>query len=349
MQRLLLRVFRLILLLYPQSMRAAYADEMALVYEQVLSRASKNGKVEMLGEACRELASQPGVILRLYAERLPGRITYLIRHAPEWLASRLTSMPPVDMDGRSSWKHAGYEVLLFALFGACFLWEVYYRSGYLSWESPLFRIALLLMSIAALPVGLAKGMPRWAYPLAGLVLGSGAVAASWSGFLFLFIIMMSFGLILAYTAARMQFRFILLREDSGVVMGSGYTQDSRRLSFGVYGLLPLLLVFAYDNSYMTGRTPALAGSVLFMLIGALVFSRCRSKRLALAALVLGMTLSLITAFAELIYLRSGLWQNDLFWMAGLWLPPLVVMLLAAQLPYRYSPLHLLLKGRYNRA
>jgi hypothetical protein len=48
MQRLLLRVFRLLLGLYPSAYRAEFADEMVFVYEQVLLRAARRGRLELL-------------------------------------------------------------------------------------------------------------------------------------------------------------------------------------------------------------------------------------------------------------------------------------------------------------
>jgi hypothetical protein len=331
MQRLLLGAFRLLLGLYPSAYRAEYADEMVFVYEQVLSRAAKRGRIELMVESSRELYSLPGVILRLYAGRIPGVIWHLARHGPEWIAAWLTSMPPADRDGRTSWKQALLELLVFAMMGGILLVEVYLHRGPVGPESPVFRIGIYLAAAILLPVGILKGMPRWSYPVAGMILGYLAASSANSSFTTLYLIFLVAGIILVLAAARLQLRTGAVQDERLQRMSAGLAAGSGRLAFGVYGLLPVLLIMAYNHSYLPGRTPAMLVSVVVMLLGGLVFSRSRGIRQSLAALVGGLTFSLFPAFAELLYLRSGLWQNDRVWMAGLWLVPLALLLLAARL------------------
>jgi hypothetical protein len=331
MQRLLLGAFRLLLGLYPSAYRAEYADEMAFVYQQVLSRAAGRGRFELLVESCRELCSLPGVLLRLYAGRISGVIRQLTRHGPGWIADWLTSLPPADRDGRTSWKQTLLELLVFALMGGVLLFEVYLRHGAAGWDNPVFRVVTYLIAVGLLPAGILQGMPRWAYPAVGLVLGYWAAAAVRTGFAPLYILFLISALFMLFAASRLPLRTEAVQDERLQRIGAGLLASSGRLAFGVYGLLPLLLVMAYDHSYFPGRTPAMLVSVIVMLLGALVFSRSRGKLLSLVALVAGYTFSLFAAFAELVYLRGGLWQNDLVWMAGLWLAPLILLLVAARL------------------
>jgi hypothetical protein len=337
MQRLLLGAFRLLLGLYPSAYRAEYADEMAFVYEQVLSRAARRGRLELLVESCRELYTLPGVLLRLYAGRVSGIIRHLTRQGPGWIAAWLTSLPPADRDGRTSWKQALLELLVFAIIGGILIIEVYLRRGPLGWENPVFRIGIYLAAAGLLPAGILQGMPRWAYPVVGLILGYSAASAVNSSFTALYIFFLAAAIVLLIAAARLHLRTGAVQDERLQRMGAGLAAVSGRLAFGVYGLLPLLLVMAYDHSYLPGQTPALLVSVIVMLLGGLVFSRSRGKLLSLVALVGGLTFSLFSAFAELLYLRGGLWQNDLVWMVGLWLGPLALLLLAARLSLHPLP------------
>jgi hypothetical protein len=331
MQRLLLGAFRLLLGLYPSAYRAEYADEMVFVYEQVLSRAAKRGRLELLVESSRELYSLPGVILRLYAGRIPGGLRHLARNGPVWITAWLTSLPPTDRDGRTSWKQALLELLVFAIIGGILLIELYLRQGPAGWENHMFRIATHLIAVGLLPVGILQGMPRWAYPVVGLILGYSAASADNSSFTILYIFFLAAAIVLVIAAARLPLRTGAVQDERLQRMGAGLAAGSGRLAFGVYGLLPLLLIMAYDHSYLPGRTPAVLISVVGMLLGALVFSRSHNNLLSLVSLVGGLTFSLFAAFTELLYLRGGLWQNDLVWMASLWLAPLILLLLAARL------------------
>jgi hypothetical protein len=331
MQRLLLGAFRLLLGLYPSAYRAEFADEMVFVYEQVLLRAARRGRLELLVESCHEFYSLPGVILRLHAGQIPEAIRRIARHGPGWIAAWLTSLPPTDRDGRTSWKQALLELLVFAIIGGILLMELYLRQSTAGWENPMFRIATYLIAAGFLPVGILQGMPRWAYPVVGLILGYSAASAVNSSFTVLYIFFLAAAIVLVIAAARLPLRTGAVQDERLQHMGAGLSAGSERLAFGVYGLLPLLLVVAYDHSYLPGQTPAVLVSVTFMLLGALGFSRSHNKLLSLVALVGGLTFSLFAAFTELLYLRGGLWQNDLVWMLGLWLAPLTLLLIATRL------------------
>ena len=89
------------------------------------------------------------------------------------------------------------------------------------------------------------------------------------------------------------------------------------LSFCIYGIMPLLITFAFGDSYFNNRS-YLAFSVIFMLAGAFAYIRSRLTVLQMSALLGGMSLSFVCALLDPAYLISELdfWiSSPRSWMA----------------------------------
>jgi hypothetical protein len=175
-------------------------------------------------------------------------------------------------------------------------------------------VALLLLPLPALLAGLALGgLPRWAYPCAGILLGYSFLAALRYQMLPCLGLLLLAALVLAGLAAHAN-RGPRPLPPALRLIGRSIQADCTRLSFGFYGALPLLIVLAYDDGRLHNRTLFLAVSILAMLAGALAYARSRRPLYQVGALMAGLTLALAAA---------GLDQNffnfaQLRWLLEAW-------------------------------
>jgi len=185
---------------------------------------------------------------------------------------------------------------------------------------------ILLLSIPPFLVGLARGLPRWAYPFGGILLGySFLVAARFNLLPFLAALLLA-SVVLAVAAAVVHSRYrplppLLQR------MGQSIGLDWTRLSFCIYSVMPLMITTAFDDARYNNRTPYLAISVLLMVAGAFAYIRSRRTVLQMTALLGGMSLSFGCALLDRAYFMGGLgsWLSspsprlaEIGWMLRLW-------------------------------
>ena len=191
---------------------------------------------------------------------------------------------------------------------------------------------------ASLPfflIGLARGLPRWAYPFGGLLFSyCGLVTYQTNLWLFLVTMLLAASmLVLAafLTDPQPSLLPLPLRR-----IGQSLSVDWTRLSFAFYGATPLLIIQAFDDSYFDNRTPFFAFSVLMMVLGALVYIRSRAVPIQMTALFWGITLSILGAWLDKMYFSDGLinWVivpssrgADILWMLYLWLQWVFFLLL----------------------
>jgi hypothetical protein len=110
-------------------------------------------------------------------------------------------------------------------------------------------------------------------------------------------------------------------------IGQSLSLDWTRLSFGLFGALPLIIILAFDDSHTDSRTPYLAFSVLTMIACALIYCRSRDKMLQITTLLAGLTFSICGAWLDKISFAGGLinWVTvpspgikELLWLLKLW-------------------------------
>jgi hypothetical protein len=123
-------------------------------------------------------------------------------------------------------------------------------------------------------------------------------------------------------------------------IGQSLSLDWTRLSFGLYGAVPLATIFAFDDALTNNRTPYLAISVLSMVACALIYCRSRQSTLQITALLAGMSLSIWAALLDKASFAGGLagWiatprpgAADIAWMLKLWVPWVALILAPALL------------------
>jgi hypothetical protein len=321
------RIYALILYLYPTEWHQKYSEEMLLVFSEAVTDAAAQNSLGPF--FWRELSDTPKAIARVYwygwTKKWRKGVQRL--HA----ATSAADLPPPTPDGRDSWRQVGWEVSLFLLAALLLLLATYRPFIALppGWQRHMGFLGQIIVSLT-LPIfllGLARGLPRWAYPSAGLLISYYALAANQFGLRPFLVVMLLATLILALVALATNPQPaplpIPLRR-----IGQSLSLDRSRLSFAVYGALPLVIIIAFDDGYANNRTPYLALAVLVMVAGALLYSRSRQTLTQLGVLVGAMSLAIWTAWLDKLSFAGGLenWiaapypgAADLAWTMQLWL------------------------------
>jgi hypothetical protein len=288
----ILRLYGLLLSLYPPRFRAEFETEMRAVFADSLAQEGRGGGLAALTLLLHELIHAPQALLSAYRlnryrPRLPaGKLE-------RWLSVLFDpALPLPTEDGRGSQRQAVLELSLFFIQGGALILATYLLpilpAGIWRVAAAGVHLAAVLLPAPIFLIGLGRGMPRWAYPSAGALLGTLILIGSRYHLLPFLALVLLGALSLILAAA-------LVHRRSGNLplairrLGRSLTLDWRRLSFGFYGLLPLAISFAFDDGFIDGRMPYLGAAVLFMLAGALVFIRSPRAEIQLAALLLGLT------------------------------------------------------------
>jgi hypothetical protein len=108
-----------------------------------------------------------------------------------------SDLPPAPPDGRESWQQAFWELSPF-VFAALLLIISHIsaiRRGHAGWQRDAEFLGKVIMPLTLpfLLLGLARGLPRWAYPFGGMLLGYQIfVSYQSSMWLFLFVMLLAF-------------------------------------------------------------------------------------------------------------------------------------------------------------
>jgi hypothetical protein len=312
--------YSLLLRFYPARFRSEFADEMQAVFAGLLAQEAQRGNLAALLLLLRELVSAPRVLINVYRlnryrPRLPAGIL------DRWRSSLFD--PPASLpvlDGRDSWQQAALELSLFLALGGALVLKTYLApvlpQG--NWRAAigLAGAAAALLPVPMFLIGLGRGLPRWAYPSAGVLTAYIFIAALVSGMLPSLPVLLFAALGLALVAAWIQASHRIL-PPLILRLGRSFTLDWSRISFGLYGLLPLALILAFDDRNANHSTPYLGAGVLFMLTGALVYIRSRRPVIQMAALLAGIAASIGMAALDRLFLESSLAGSG--WMLRLWL------------------------------
>jgi hypothetical protein len=228
-----------------------------------------------------------------------------------------------DVHGRGSWGEALAGMLPFLVIGLAWTMRVlvgflpYVWLGYVAFWLFIGGYLALLIGFG---VGWVKGFPRWSYPYVGYVLVFTLyfMSVATPGFRIFnytfgsndlwgwrawipFSVMAVIALVLT-RSVRPLFRLVM-----------GVWQDWTRLSFGLYGIMPLVVILSFDEVNRRYQLPFLLVLTLVLAGGALAYMRsARTWRRALALLI-GLTLSwAVTTVGTAIY-----WDGRLEpWMRG---------------------------------
>ena len=297
----------------------------------------------------RELRDTPRSLANAYWQGWMMKLQTRIQVLPD--VASTSDLPPAPPDGRESWRQAFWELSPFLLTAGFLVLTTYLPFVEVSagWQRDAEFLGKVIMPLT-LPfvlLGLARGLPRWAYPFLGLFLGY-QIFVSYQSNMWLFLIAMLFAYFMLGAAAIItdpQPRLLptLVRR-----IGQSLSLDWTRLSFGVFGAMPLIPLIAFDDAHTNDRTPYLVLSALGMVLSAFTYCRSRTASAQITALLTGLTFSIWCAWMDRIAFAGGLvgWVTvpstgfeEMFWLLRLWLEWGVVNL---------SPALLVMMGRAAR-
>jgi hypothetical protein len=302
---LALRLYAVLLRLYPRAFRAEFEDEMQTVFAEALTQTAEG---HALGP----------FVLRELRDMLPALArAHWHAWATKWAsgmnrfraAASAADLPPPPPDGRSSWWQAGLELGLFlaaglALIGVTYLVPARAPAG---WQHDLAALgrAIVPVTLPVTLIGLARALPRWAYPSIGLLVSFYALAAIQSGLGLFLGVMLLAAILLALLAFLTDAQLSPLPTPVRRV-GQSLSLDWTRLSLSMYGAMPLAIIHAFDDAQTNLRTPYLAVSVVAMIGGALCYSRSRTSAAQIGALLGGASLSIWAALLDKAAFAAGL-------------------------------------------
>jgi hypothetical protein len=295
---MLLRVYSWLLGAYPAPFRQEYSAEMAEVFADLSDEAASQGTACLAWFAAREAVYMLVAIARAYWS-LRGS---LARRGWVWFLETLKGIVepgrrPVE-DGRTSWQQAALEMILFALSGLLLIVSTYLPVQGLSaiWQNSLGFMSLLILVgfILWLLAGLAREMPRWAYPSFGIAIGYSFYANRTEQIFPAIVYLVAAAAVLlalemVYGSHRPLLNGLLIK------LLRRLRDDPTLVSFGLYGSMPLAIIVGFSDVYDNNRTLWMLAAVLAMNAGAVVYCRCRKPFIQSAALMMGVLLTLFSA------------------------------------------------------
>jgi hypothetical protein len=241
----------------------------------------------------------------------------------------ISALPPAPPDGRESWPQTFLELSLFIIAAVLLLMVTYFNGINAGWQRApeILGKVIPALTLPFLLLGLTLGLPRWAYPFGGLLLGYYLfVSDQASMWLFLLAMMLVFAVLAAVEVLTNPARSLLPLPLRHIVRS--ISVDWTRLSFGMFGAMPLVIILAFDDAYLNSRTPYLALSVLAMVICAFLYCRSRDRSLQVTVLLAGLTCAIFGAWLDRFYFAGGLinWVTvpstgikELLWLFRLWI------------------------------
>ncbi|NUQ84146.1 MAG: hypothetical protein HUU11_05475 [Anaerolineales bacterium] len=317
--------YRLLLNAYPPSYRAQFGREMYDTFIEGIEDAESHGTLGWF--LLKELRDTPKALANAYWDGWRTKLQTGI-HVLQDIAS-ISDLPPAPPDGRESWRQAFLELSLFTVAALLLITVTYFNGMHAGWQrDPEFLGKVILsLTLPFLLLGLWRGLPRWAYPFGGLLVGYQVfVSYQSSMWLFLFIMLLAFlALAIAEVVTDPQRSLLPLPLRR---VGQSLSVDWTRLSFGMFGAVPLVILLAFDDAHVNSRTPYLAISALMMVVCALIYCRSRERSLQISALLAGLTFSICGAWLDKIHFAGGLinWVTvpsagieEMFWLLKLWI------------------------------
>ena len=319
--------YRLLLHVYPPAYRVEFADEMYDTFMEGAEEADAQGRLGRF--LVRELRDVPGELARLYWDESMTKLQAALRILQNVAAT--SDLPPAPPDGRESWRQVFWELSLFMMTAILLILITYlpFSGVNAGWQrdSEFLGKVIMPLTVPCLLFGLARGLPRWAYPFGGLLVGYQVFISYQSSlWLFLFTMLLAF-VVLAIVE-------VITNPQAGLLplplrrIGQSLSVDWTRLSFGLFGAMPLIIILAFDDAQVNNRTPYLAFSVLATVACALIYCRSREKTLQITALLAGLTFSICGAWLDKVSFVHSLtdWvivpsagMEKSIWLLQLWI------------------------------
>lgn len=320
----LISFYRLLIKLYPRHFRQTFGVEMTGVFRSRLQDAARSGAWPIIAVFLHELRDAPRALLKAHWVNV-GKHWQESLHRLR-LITATADLPPPPPDGRWSWTQLALEASLFLLTAGILIASTYLpQLASFAWRHDLLQIgaAVTALTLPVFLLGLARGLPRWAYPYGGLLLAFQTLHAGQSGLWpFLLAMLLAYGalgFVALLTSPQPAPLPTLLRR-----ITQSITLDWTRLSFAVFGATPLAILVAFDDGRANTQTPFLAFSVASMVICAFIYCQSRRPPLQLGALLAGTTLSIGAAWLDMLALAARValpapGRAELVWLLTWWL------------------------------
>jgi hypothetical protein len=307
--KFVIRLYAILLRLYPRQFRDEFGDEMQSIFTEALTEAAQRGHLVLIQTCVRELLNLPGAILREYLQA--RRISMENQSRVSWLELSVAAIPfllylvlPVVEELRLGW---GGVPFLFLLGGLVIVMIVGLFKGVPRWSLPAIGLMLAILNYLALGVfGMAVvmvileplfGISGFLLPLFAPTLVPIFRTIFGSGFLYLGIIPLSLIIILvsAYIKPLLPF-FQRIREDWTL------------FPFTLYGIMPLAIFISFDE--YQGSAPYEIGMGLCLLAGVWLYLRISQSWGRILVLGIGITLAMaVEAIGKWILIPSQSWLD----------------------------------------
>lgn len=320
----LISLYRLLIRLYPRRFRQTFGAEMTGVFHSRIEDAATGGTWPIIAVCLHELRDAPRALLKAYWSSFGKKWQTGIQRLRQTAST--ADLPPPPPDGRHSRKQLALEMSLFLLAallltGANYL-PIFNDLG-MHRDLALMDKGVTALTLPILLLGLARGLPRWAYPFTGLLLAFQTLRAAQTGIWPFLLIMLLAYAVLGFLALLSNPQPaplpLLLRR-----IAQSLTLDWTRLSFAVFGATPLALIIAFDDGHANNQTPFLALAAASMVLCALLYCRSRRPQLQLGALLAGTTLSIGAAGLDMVTFAAQVaipspGRPDFIWLLSWWL------------------------------
>lgn len=321
---LLKHLHRTMLRTFPAEFQAEFGDEMAELFGERLAEAEEQGGWTLTMLVSQEFGQWPVALLRLHFYRWQKkrrRVTQFLAHISR---TSLFGVPPMANDGRFSGQQRLLEIIPFLFTAVLILLLTYWPSAQRTAPPDIALLWAGALPLLGLLLGLARGLPRWAYPYGGLLTGYTMWLAVDQRLVWLWVMLMLTTVSLAVMAAVVNQGERPLPELCRQI-GASIALDWTRLSFGVFGAAPLFILATFDNAFLNQRTPYLALALLVMVLTAGLYGRCRRQDKQLATLIGGTTLMVVPALLDHVYWQG--WGSSMAWLLALWAWMITLLLL----------------------
>jgi hypothetical protein len=307
--RTLARLYGRLLHLYPRAYRQEYDSEMQSVFELTADEADRRGLLSLLNLCLRELRNLPGAIVhehwrhaRRHAEDATMTEWPDNGHVRDNLKEPHDAAPGSWTDRPCPWVGTLAGLIPFLFIG---LWSIVL--ALLAFPPPLWQliayvgplVAGYVIALIGLGVGWAQGFPRWSYayvlcvPLFSLYLS----IAAWTTILpypYLLCLPLFSGLI--PLAAMAIVVLVVTRSRPPLTrLATNAWRDWTRISFALYGLVPILVWLAFDEVEDRFVLPFMIALTLILAGGALAYLRSTRAWQRVTALLTGTVLARVVA------------------------------------------------------
>jgi hypothetical protein len=295
--------------LYPRAHRREYDSEMQSVFERAAEDADRRGLLSLLNLCLRELRDLPGAIVRAHSRDLRRNAegTTMAERAEDGGVQGNLQVPAGAAPGSWVDRPCPWVGTLVGLIPFLYvtLWSIVLELlasppppwQLIAYVGPL--IAGYALLLAGLGLGWARGFPRWSYAyLLSVPLFSLYVAFAASSAILPYAYLLCLPLLSALVPLAVMAIAVLVVTRSRPPLAPLFTnvwRDWTRLSFALYGLVPMLLWFAFDEVEDRSALPFILALMLILAGGALAY--LRSARLWQRAIALLVSTALARAMA----------------------------------------------------